>query len=198
MIRPFAHRRESWAGGGSVSPRLRLPFCVWLLLLGNGSSPAQTPFMELSERPAAGVMVIEPRIRLEPVSVRELLPASQAIVAGQWSGQSSNLTASLGLPPLVRRVPTMWRMRLSENQATQPFDVQYSIEGLDGTPGRLTSESSVDSSIGVQLRPIPALTTREADDAESAQGGVVLYLDLEDVRSAGRYRGTLTVTVHQF
>jgi hypothetical protein len=198
MFYPFEYRREFKAGGCSLFKSIRLPFCVCTLLLIGSGSEAQTPFMELSDQAPAGVMVIEPRIRLEPVSIRELLPTAQAISAGHWSGSASSLTQSLAAPRLVRRVPSMWRIRLPESQAAQPFDVQYSIEGADGTPGRLTSESSVHSSIAVQLRPIPPLTTRGSDDSETAEGGVVLYLDLEDVRSAGRYRGTMTVTVHQF
>ena len=191
-------RSEFTAVGRSGFRSGRLLFCVCALLLIGGTPSAQTPFMELSDQAPAGVMVIEPRLRLEPVSIRELVPASQAISAGRWNGHASGFTQSFNTPRLVRRVPTMWRMRLTDEQALQPFDVQYTIEGTDGTRGKLTSEDSTDSTIGVELRAIPPLTTRGADDSETAEGGVVLYLDLDDVRSAGRYRGTLTVTVHQF
>jgi hypothetical protein len=88
-------------------------------------------------------------------------------------------------------------MRLTEGQEPHRLDVQYEISSHDGRPDRLVSADGEESEVRVELRPIPPLVVPDAGDGTVVEGGLVLYVDLESVRSAGRYTGTLTVTLNQ-
>ena len=88
-------------------------------------------------------------------------------------------------------------MRLAEGQELHRLDVQYEISSHDGRPDRLVSAENEESEVRVELRPIPPLVVPDAGAGPLVEGGLVLYVDLESVRSAGRYTGTLTVTLNQ-
>jgi hypothetical protein len=145
-----------------------------------------------------GVLQLESRISLPRVTLAELLPAGRnAISLGRWSGRGSTIDSAGVRTRIVRRLPTVWRMRLAEGQELHRLDVQYEISSLDGRPDRLVSADGEESEVRVELRPIPPLVVPDAGAGPVVEGGLVLYVDLESVRSAGRYTGTLTVTLNQ-
>ncbi len=99
---------------------------------------------------------------------------------------------------IVRSVPSVWRMRLRGEEALPTIDVRYNMRGLDGRQDLLTHRDGSDSAIHVRVLAIPPeLATRDVDGTV-IEGGLMLYLDLAEVRSAGTYSGTLTVTLEHF
>jgi hypothetical protein len=165
-------------------------------LLAPSAGVGRSPRLALDDVSRPGVLLIEPRISLPPVTLAELLPAGRsAVCLGQWSGGQPIRDDGGARTRIVRRLPAVWRMRLARGQEPDRLDVQYQIDALGGQPGRLVSTESPESEVRVELRPIPPLVV--SDDAEGTvlEGGVVLYMDLEAVRSAGRYSGMLTVTL---
>jgi hypothetical protein len=160
---------------------------------------AQSPHVDLSDGPGRpGELRIESRISLEGVSLRELLPAGRrANSLGKWNGGFASFDHAEIRTQIVRRLPTVWRLRLAEDQDLYRLDVQYEIGTRDGRPGRLASTDMEGSEVKVELRPIPPLVVSDTGDGQVVEGGVVLHLDLESVRSAGQYTGTLTITLNQ-
>jgi hypothetical protein len=178
--------------------RARPPLWFFALVVASAGF-AQSPHMDLADGPGRpGELRVEPRIRLDGVTLGELLPAGRhATSLGKWNGGFANFDRAEIRTQIVRRVPTVWRLRLAEDQDLHRLDVQYEIGTLDGRPGRLASTDGDDSEVRVGLRPIPPLVVSDAGDGPVIEGGVVLHLDLDSVRSAGQYTGTLTITLNQ-
>ena len=132
------------------------------------------------------------------MTLQELVPAgSQAISLGRYSGSARAFESSGVTTQIVRRLPAVWRLRLPDGQFPDQLDVQYEITGPDGRSGRLVSDGGTQSEVRVQLRAIPPAIVSQGLDGAVVEGGLVLYMDLESVRAAGRYSGTLTVTLNQ-
>jgi hypothetical protein len=159
---------------------------------------AASPRLELLGTPRPGVLQVGPRISLLPVGPAELVPDGQRSVAlGTWRGGFDSFEGAGAATSISRRVPTVWRMRLADAQDLGRVDVQYEVTDTKGRPGRLASAGATGSEVRVELRPIPPLVVSDDADGIVIEGGLVLHVDLESVRSAGRYEGTLTVTLNQ-
>jgi hypothetical protein len=192
-LRPVG--RERLRTAGSRPPRLSL--CL-LAAIAVSAGLAASPRLEAPSIDRRGVLLLESRISLPRVTPAELLPAGRnAVSLGRWSGRAADFDGDGVRTRIVRRLPTVWRMRLAEGQEPHRLDVQYEISSLDGRPDRLVSADGGASEVRVELRPIPPLVVPDAGEGTVVEGGLVLYVDLESVRSAGRYTGTLTVTLNQ-
>lgn len=121
-----------------------------------------------------------------------------------WGARSSTRLAgaSPGFPeaPAVRRsVQDAWEMRVDSTlRRRQYFDVAYQLRGADGQSGRLSYLGDRGSHIGVRLESIAPTVVSTDGDYDLLQGGITFYLDLANVRRAGQYQGTLTVTFNNF
>ena len=73
--------------------------------------------------------------------------------------------------------------------------MQYALTGLDGRNNALSLSTHGEQSIPVWLQPLPPRLVQQVEGVAIYEGGVELHLDLERVRAAGDYRGTLVVTV---
>ncbi|MDX1389720.1 MAG: hypothetical protein R3344_11060, partial [Acidobacteriota bacterium] len=99
---------------------------------------------------------------------------------------------------VVRRLPSIWWMRLRDPDELDNLGVRLDLTAIDGTRDRLGHSGTNDSQIRVLIQPIDPVVTRDDVDSVVVEGGAYLILDLSEVRSAGRYSGTLTVTVDHF
>ena len=99
---------------------------------------------------------------------------------------------------IVRSVGSVWRMRLPDEPSLHTLDVRYEVVGNDGRHHVLTAENDIESTIGVRVQPVPPAVVRSDLESTIIEGGLILYLDLAGVRTAGRYSGTITVTLDHF
>lgn len=144
-----------------------------------------------------GVLQIEPRISLAKVAASEMLSASgRAVSLGSWNARNAALPSGAVRTRIVRRLPAFWRMRLPDDLTVGQIDVRYELTAPDGRVGCLVAADGPQSEVRAELRALaPVVVSRDADGT-IVEGGLTLYLDLESVRTAGRYTGTLTVTLN--
>ena len=98
---------------------------------------------------------------------------------------------------LVRELPAVWELRLAPGARPADLDVRYELHSLDGRPDRLGHVTDPESTLAVGLRPREPSVVASERDGVVVRGGVSLELRVDSVRSAGSYRGVLTVTVNQ-
>jgi hypothetical protein len=162
------------------------------------TAEAAPPRSALSDGSRSAVVQVEPRLELPAVHVAELMTAGRSAVAlGGWTGRADAFGVEAPRTRVVRRLPALWRLRLEPGQEPGRLGVQYEILTPDGRPDRLATPGRDDSEVRVALRPIPPLVVSVDDQGTVVEGGVVLELDLDAVRAAGRYGGTLQVTLNQ-
>jgi len=147
-----------------------------------------------------GVIQVERSIRLDAVHPSELLLAAgdQAISMGTWRSGGRVPDQRMGDLRIVRNVPLVWRMRVPDEELVGALGVRYEITSPDGQANTLSAPDGSDSAIRMILRSMPPVVVTRDRDGALVEGGVTLYLDLEQVRSAGTYSGTLTVTIDHF
>ena len=193
-----------WGRSGVRSGSARL-FRVTLCVLASAmtlaasprSGPSRTAYGRLSADPP-GVLQIAPRVSLAKVAASEILPASsRAISMGTWNAAGN---ASMGSGPLRTRIvcqlPVLWRMRLPEGLTVDQIDVRYEVTAPDGRLDRLVAVDGRQSEVRTELYAVgPFVVSRDSDGA-IVEGGLTLYLDFASVCMAGRYTGTLTVTLN--
>ena len=143
---------------------------------------------------------VERIIRLDPVHPTELLLAAgdQAISMGTWRPGGQMPDQRMGDLRIVRHVPFVWRMRLPDEELIDSMAVRYSITARGGRTNSLSALDGSDSEIRMIARSTPPVVVTRDGDGAIVEGGLTLYLDLEQVRSAGTYSGTLTVTIDHF
>ena len=122
---------------------------------------------------------------------------SETVPHGRWTGSASVFDAEAPRTQIVRRLPSLWRMRLARGDQADRLDVQYEVTDQTGRRDCLAASAAPESEVRVELRPIPPLIVSENADGVLLEGGLVLYIDLSSIRSAGVYSGTLTVTLNQ-
>ncbi|MCD4749136.1 MAG: hypothetical protein K8R59_07165 [Thermoanaerobaculales bacterium] len=143
-------------------------------------------------------------VKLDRITLRELLPsrsgnsstAELALNMGAWREGASICDVSPVTTTLMRTIPSLWRMKISNAEDNGALDVSYEIKGANGRHGILSNDGRSDSEIRVATQPLAPIITEYGDGSNIVEGGVVLYLDIANARSAGRYSGTITVTVH--
>jgi hypothetical protein len=97
-----------------------------------------------------------------------------------------------------RELPGLWRLRVPAGMRLGATQVSYQIVAGSGAAGRLSNAELPDE--GIPVRVVGSLPFVVESDEESAvlEGGATLHLDLSEVRHAGRYVGTLQVTMNNF
>ena len=158
-----------------------------------------------SPRPTAGFQIELPRlVELDSIGGRDLLATGNATTNGTLSGLSFDL-GSYGAAGanrsqalrarVVRRVEQLWRVPLGgPAKAPDSYEVRIELIAPDGTVGALGVAG--DPAAKVATRAVPLHPVRiEEGGAAFLQGGVELELDLATARQAGRYEGSISVTV---
>jgi hypothetical protein len=147
-----------------------------------------------------GVIQIQPMIRLQNVELTEIVAGAryQALAAGSWSRGASPAASRHVEPKIVRTIPAVWRMRVRDEHEAYELNVRYELTSPDGRVDRLGPADGSGSEIRTTVRSLPPTVVAVDDAGAVIEGGMVLYLELDSVRRAGSYSGTLTVTLDHF
>jgi len=149
---------------------------------------------------SCGIFTIKPRLRLDPVTVKELTgcDSKQALSGGDFRFGDGGFHL-LDLRSMVTRsVPGLWRLRMPPDARLYALDVSYELVGANGRSSRLCNLDKSESEIKVIIDEIPPRVVGREAHSTLIEGGMVMHLQLEAVRSAGTYSGTLTVVVNHF
>jgi len=190
MFAKHDHERGRWR----VPPALLLFLSSALLPApASGGEARSEATRREGTRVAFARLQLAPSVRIEPVSVRELL--SQG---GQTAIPFDGIVPPLSGTLVARRLPALWRFTVpSRDSRSVAVQASYELRGADGRPGQMNISRFPDSPMRVQIVPIAPRTVLERRGATTFEGGVELLLDLRDVRFAGEYEGILIVTVNR-
>lgn len=191
-----------WAERGrfpSVGLRLAGAALVSLFSWPAAGEPPAAP------RPVVSFQIELPRlVELDSIGGRDLLATGNATTNGLVSGLSFDLgsygVAGASRPQalrarVVRRVDKLWRVAL-EGSRKEPdaHEVRVELIAPDGTVGALGVAGEPAAKIAIRAVPLNPVRIEEGG-AAFLQGGVELELDLATARQAGRYEGSISVTV---
>ena len=119
-------------------------------------------------------------------------------------GASGRLATRFSAPPtgdpitVVRReIDSLWRLKTRGSDPLAFTRVDYDVIGANGERGVLSHVANERSVIAVRVVELPARVTDRPGGALTVEGGVMLEMDLRQASEAGRYGGTLRVTVVQ-
>lgn len=186
MIRSRTHREFSRRHRASA------PVAA-LLVVAAASAAAGSPTVRRATAHVTGGS-----IHLSPVHSFEITgtPAQPGIeVQGRPTGQLPVMLRSW----IVRRdLPELWSTSLDAGESAADLDVSLQIIGEDGRVGVLSQGEQASGEVRARAIPLPPQESLERDGSHRVSGGGVLVLDLADVRRAGRYRGTLVITIDRF
>ena len=147
-----------------------------------------------------GVLELAPRLEIGRVMPEEILAGGlgHAIAMGHWTDGGVSAAAFEIDTRLVRTLPVVWRMRVQDLELIQATNVRYQLAALDGTANALTSIDDPASVIHALVTPLAPRAVDGTLDYMTLEGGLVLDLDLRDVRTSGVHVGTLTVTLESY
>ncbi len=133
-----------------------------------------------------------PRVELRAVSSVELVrgAAMQALSIG-----SEQEIGGIAVETLIREIPAMWEMSVPSGTPIERLEVVYDLISASGRRQRLSAGSADGEGFAVRVRPLPSIVVSEDEHRAIVQGGALLELDVGLVRRAGRYSGSLQVTV---
>jgi hypothetical protein len=146
-------------------------------------------------------------ITLKKITVSEITGSAaskhkhnlSSIALATANGYGVNPTLDLGSfsATVVRTVQSLWRLRVPSSTSGDDLDVSYEVIGANGHRGCLNNEDRPSSEILVTVHPTAPLVTQRGKHWAFVEGSVVLNLDISSARNAGRYSGTIIVTIHQ-
>jgi hypothetical protein len=145
-------------------------------------------------------ILVEPELRLERVRPDEILSGAvdQAISLGTWTRGGAMPDLRIGELRVVRTISSVWRMRVPDEEMVGALEVRFEMTAPDGRTDCLALTEGDDSEIRTILRSTPPVMVSRDAYGTIVEGGLTLYLDLDAVRTAGTYSGTLTVTIDHF
>jgi len=154
----------------------------------------------LDPRSRVGSLQVQPSFDLDGVLPGELLTGggTRAIPQAVWRPDTVSSAGFDFDTQVVRSIPTVWSMRLDDLDSVSELNVRCDVTGADGQAGALTNAADPSSVIRVWVRPLTPRVLAGAAEDVLVEGGVLLDMDLRDVRTAGPHSGTLTVTVEHF
>jgi len=149
---------------------------------------------------SCGIFSIKPRLLLDPVTAQELTGCgrNEALAGGDFRFGGAAFRALNLRHEVTRTVADLWRLRLPPEARLFALDVSYELVGANGRASRLCSPGKNESEIKVVIDEIPPRVIGRETSSVVIEGGMTMRLQLESVRSAGKYSGTLTVVVNHF
>jgi hypothetical protein len=154
---------------------------------------------DLGLRASFGVLQVETTLRLDAVRPGELFagPRARAIAEPSWRPDLGAGALRLDTH-VVRTIPAVWRMRVEDPAEAAALSVRCEIATDSGRTGVLSHVQDPHSIIHVWVRPLASPSVTAGAGEALIEGGVVLEMDVRDVRTAGLHSGTLTVTVEHY
>ena len=89
-------------------------------------------------------------------------------------------------------------MRVRNFDSTHTTTARYMLTSPDGKSDGLASVEDPSSVIRARISPLPPRVIDGDLEFLTLEGGLVLYLDLQGVRTSGVHVGTLTVTLENY
>ncbi|MFV2072548.1 MAG: hypothetical protein ACC742_07845 [Thermoanaerobaculales bacterium] len=153
---------------------------------------------------------IEPHALLETVTSFDLQegvsrhPTRVRAPAPTVLSHPRSLTTRFESPPtgapitVVRReISPLWHLRVRGDSSLPFTRVEYDLIGANGRHGVLSHSANDTSVIEVRVVELPLRVSDRATGLGTVEGGVILEMDLGHAVEAGRYSGSLRVTVIQ-
>jgi hypothetical protein len=192
-----------------------LPWIGAILSAGlTAASPSAMPRSTLGlsipgvQRNGPSVLQIPQRaLHLEPITAQELLSdpiesLGSTVVTATGNSTSMEADAAIPLPPLPsvvhRTLRGVWRMSVSVGSTQRSPDVSVLLEGTDGTPGALISDSATGTALPIGVRKLPPRTVSLIQDAQIIEGDVILEIPVAAIAEGGRFRGRLVIRVEGY
>jgi len=181
---------------GNVGLALVLAIVAAAATYAGPRRPVSPPYRGAAIETPPGVLQVGPRISLPRVTVAEILGGKSQISAGKWTRNGPSPLGTARVPTrIVRRLPSVWRMRLEDAREIDRIEVDYELTALNGKTSCLSAVDGRESELRAEVRNLPPVVVERDADGVIIEGGLVLYMDLESLRSAGQYSATLTVTL---
>lgn len=156
---------------------------------------------------SAWTIQVEPVYPLEPVTTTEMTGVSREYRStGARTGAASftgrGFTADFGgafsqaelTPEVRRRLTGLWQLRIPPDMHPADIRVRYEVVAPDGRVGSLRHRES-DHHIPATVHAEPVRILRHEGPMVVIEGAAELVVDITDLRRAGRYGGTIRVTV---
>ena len=163
---------------------------------------ASPPSVQLIVPEQIGETVLATRVELPPIRAFELGLAGPAQAQPVLGGGHSMNRAVAELPSLTltveRELPGLWRLRVPAGMRLGATLVSYQIVAGSGAAGRLSNVELPEEGIPVRVVGSGPLVVESDEESAVLEGGATLHLDLSEVRHAGRYVGTIQVTMNNF
>lgn len=150
----------------------------------------QEPFPRLER------LTIASAVTVEPIRAIELLRGGSPGPIAMTKGRLP-VGGTIGTR-VSRRLDSLWSMQIDPTLApTTALQVQYELQGANGRIDVLSLGSAPEVEIPCRVIPIEPYLTQTVQGVAVYEGGATLYLNLDEVKTAGNYHGTLMVTVNR-
>lgn len=167
--------------------RLRVLSLTALVLCGTTVAQTRAPFeLERLTLPSA--------VNIEPLRTTELLQGGRGTVSFNGSTLPSHSIDTR----VTRTLTGLWTMNIDPSRMqSAALQVDYELRGLNGKRDSLSMPGRESDTIPVRIEPMAPRMIRTLGGLATVEGGVVLHLDVERVRFAGDYQGTLVISVNR-
>jgi hypothetical protein len=149
---------------------------------------------------SVGIFELAPLLEIGRIMPGEVLGggSGRSISMGTWS-RHGTATASFEIETqFVRSMPGIWCMRVRDFESTHTTTARYLLTSPDGSSDGLANIEDPSSVIRARISPIPPRVIDGDLEFLTLEGGLVLHLDLQGVRTSGVHVGTLTVTLENY
>ncbi len=133
----------------------------------------------------------------------------ERVRANELHGGGSDLALRLGLRPrgggafrtpslntmVFRDLPHLWSLEVQGGEKPRDLRVMTELRSPTGEENQLSHERHPELLLPVRVEERLPRWVEDARGRAHLEGGARLTLDLSTITSAGRYRGTLTITV---
>ncbi len=146
-------------------------------------------------------------VRHQPVASTISLPPIHSFEIAHGASEQAVAIPGRGAPPplgpdlawVVRReIPRLWSTTMGDREDLADLRVSIEVVSADGRPGAVSHEDSGAVTARAAATPTVGREALATGGTRIVEGGGVLEFDLREVRRAGRYRGTLVITIERF
>lgn len=147
-----------------------------------------------------GESVLASRMELPPIRAFELGLGGPMLARAVAEGTESTHRDVAELPSLTltveRELAALWRIRVSAGARLPSIQIGYQVVAGNGAIGRLSNAELPEEEIPVRVVGSAPSVIESDEESTVLEGGATLFLDLSKVRHAGRYVGSVQVTLN--